>query len=245
MKRKLGINIDGVIRDFFDRFEKVYISTFIYNESLMETSDTLQVKVLTEEEEEERSKKIQDKIDELIKKPIDSYDLINHYKFNDGKNYLGFDKTAEALFEEFMYEIKAFHIFGQANAYQWSIDTAHRLQQIGKEEDLFDVVLLSTVKGKAISATYSFLASIACRIKNVQFVDEDFDKWDYCDVIIDVVPEVFQSKPNDCLAIKINHEFNKWDEADLSYDTMRDAFHCKNENGEPELITKLREFYAK
>ena len=214
MKRKLGINIDGVIRDYLDRFEKVYISTYIHNNSLVETSDEFQIKVLTDEQEEAKFSVIEKRMKDMITKPIDSFDLMNHFKFEDGKNYLGFDNTAEEIFKEFIYEIKAFHIFGQANAYQWSIDAAHRLQQLGDDEDLFEVVLLSTLKGKAIPATYSFLASIACRIKNIIFVKEDFDKWDHCDVIIDIMPETFQSKPKDCLSIKINHELNKWDEAD-------------------------------
>lgn len=245
MKRKLGINIDGVIRNYLEKFEDVYIKTFIYNDSLVEASDDLQLKVLTDEEEEARASMIEKKIDEMITKPVDSFDLMNHYKFEDGKNYLGFEKTAEELFNEFMYEIKAFHIFGQANAFQWAIDSAHKLQQLGEDEDLFEVVLLSTLKGKAISATYSFLASIACRIKNIKFVQEDFDKWDHCDAIIDIMPETFQSKPEGCLSIKINQEFNKWDEADLSYDTMRDAFQKLNEDGEREMIAKLKEFYSK
>ena len=107
-------------------------------------------------------------------------------------------------------------------------------------------MLLSTLKGKAISATYSFLGTgVSCRIKNVIFLEDDFDKWDHCDAIIDVMPETFQSKPEDGLSIKINHEFNKWDEADLSYDSMRDAFQTKNEDGERELLVKLREFYKR
>jgi hypothetical protein len=246
MKRKLGINIDGVIRNFLERFEKVYISTYIHNETLVETAEDGGMKVLTDEEDEVRALSIEKRIDDMITYPIDSFDLMNHFKFEAGKNYLGDEVSAEKMFNEFINELKAYQIFGQANAYQWSIDSAHRLQQLGTDEDLFDVVLLSTLRGKAISATYSFLSSIGCRIKSVVFLDEDFDKWDHCDAIIDIMPETFQSKPEeDCLSIKINHEFNKWDEADLSYDTMRDLFHKKNEDGNPEFIEKLREFYKK
>jgi hypothetical protein len=245
MKRKLGINIDGVIRDYLERFEKVYISTYIYNDSLVETSDEFQYKELTADEEADKFANIEKRMDDMITKPIDSFDLMNHFKFEDGKNYLGFEKTAEEIFKEFIYELKAFHIFGQANAYQWSIDAAHRLQQLGEDEDLFEVVLLSTLKGKAISATYSFLASIACRVKNVVFVQDDFDKWDHCDAIIDIMPETFQSKPEDGLSIKISHDFNKWDEADLTYDSMRDAFHKLDEDGDAEMIKKIKEFYKK
>ena len=243
MKRKLGINIDGVIRNFLERFEKVYISTYIHNETVVDQDEEGGMKVLTDEEDEARALSIEKKIDDMITYPVDSFDLMNHFKFEPGKNYLGDEVSAQEMFEEFINEIKAFQIFGQANGYQWAIDTAHRLQQLGADEDLFEVVLLSTLKGKAVTATYSFLASIGCRVKNIMFVPEDFDKWDHCDAIIDVMPETFQSKPEGDLSIKINNDFNKYEEADLSYDTMRDAFHTKDENGDPELITKLRNFY--
>ena len=132
MKRKLGINIDGVIRDYLTKFEQVYIQTYINNESLVETNG-MELKVLTDEEEDAKNQMIRNKIDEMITKPIDSFDLMNHYKFEDGVNYLGMEKTAEELFEEFLYEIKAFHIFGQADQYPWAVDEAHRLQQFGQD----------------------------------------------------------------------------------------------------------------
>lgn len=245
MKKVLGINIDGVIRDNLDRFEKVYIQNFIYNDTLVETTDDMQMKVLTGQEEEAKAEMIQNRVNEMITKPIDSYDLMNHFKFEDGKNYLGIDKTAEEIYDEFVNEIKAFHIFAQAEQFPWAVDSAHRLQQFGKDEELFEVVLFSTLKGKARSATYSFLGTgVGCRIANVKFLEEDFDKWDYCDALIDIVPEAIQSKPEDGLVIKINTEFNKWDEADLSYNSIRDAFQTRDEDGERELLVKLREFFS-
>ena len=59
MKRKLGINIDGVIRNFLERFEKVYISTYIHNETLVESGEDGGMKVLTDQEEEARAAAIE------------------------------------------------------------------------------------------------------------------------------------------------------------------------------------------
>jgi len=238
MRRKLGINIDGVVRDYLSQFEKVYTATYISNPSLIETDESFtQVKILTNEEEDVKMDIIKKRMDEMITRPIDSFDLMNHFKFEAGKNYIGDEVSAEKIYEEFVNEIKAFHIFGQANAFKGSIDSIHRLQQLGGEEDLFDIILLSTLKGKAVTATYSFLAASGVRIKNTLFVEEDFDKWDYCDAIIDIMPETFQSKPDEGLSVKINHDFNKWDDADLSYDSLQDAFKS------PEFIERIREFY--
>jgi hypothetical protein len=95
---------------------------------------------------------------------------------------------------------------------------------MGLESGKFEVVLLSTCKRKAVPATYSFLALKNCRVKKLIFVNEDYQKWNHCDILIDVMPEAIQSKPSNKTIIKINQEFNKWDEADHSYETIRDLY---------------------
>jgi hypothetical protein len=93
------------------------------------------------------------------------------------------------------------------------------------EEGSFEVVLLTTCKRKAIPATYSFLALKNCRIKNLVFVDEDYQKWEHCDILIDVMPEAIQAKPKGKIAIKINKDFNKWDDADYSFDNIKEVYN--------------------
>lgn len=236
MRKKLGINIDNVIRNYIERFERVYIHTYIDNPSQIETEDQVvddgmggtkeipvNIKELSQEEEQEKERDINQQIQQKIKKPIDSNDLLNHFKFEAGKNYLDQEVTERERMHEFMYDLKPFNIFGQAEPYNKAIDSFHRIQQMGEGEDAFDVILLSTLKSQAITATYFFFSNYGCRPKHVSFVKEDIDKWDFCDAVIDASPETLQTKPEGCLSVKINAEYNKWDMADYSFNSLHEV----------------------
>ncbi len=239
MKKRIGINIDGILRNYLDRFEKIYISTYISNPSIVDTTEEFAYKELTEEEQEAKALKIQDEIKKKVKKPFDSYDLLNHFHFDAGKNYLGEEVDAQGKLSEFMYELKTFNIFGQAEAYRGSFDALHELQLIGKETEAFDVVLLSHLNSKAITATFTFLGNNGCRAKNISFVNHDFEKWDHCDVLIDIAPESLQSKPEDKISVKIEQPYNIWDSADYTFTTLKDAVRDK------DFIDKIVEFCRK
>jgi hypothetical protein len=53
--KKLGISIDGVIRNYLDAFDKQYRKTFIYNESIVEMNEEFQYKEPTEQDLEEKT----------------------------------------------------------------------------------------------------------------------------------------------------------------------------------------------
>jgi hypothetical protein len=242
--KTIGINIDGVLRNFLDKFDKQYRRVFIHNPSLVAMNEKeMTVKEFTEQELEEIDKKIEEKTAELITLPLDSFDLLNHYKFeskkiemtaekfliHDGQVYENapqeaMELTPDQCLNSFMYEEYALQIFAQADEYENAMEFASKIQAIGLENKSFNVVLLSTCKKKAIPATYSFLALKGCKIKGVLFVEEDYEKWKHCDILIDVMPESFQTKPEGKISIKINQDFNKWDEADYSLDHIKDVY---------------------
>ena len=58
--KKLGISIDGVIRNYLEAFDKQYRKHFIYNESIVEMSEEFQYKEPTEQDLEDKTKKIED-----------------------------------------------------------------------------------------------------------------------------------------------------------------------------------------
>ena len=56
--KKLGINIDGVIRDFHNQFDKQYRKVFIHNPSIVGMDEeTHTVKLSTEDDEKELEKR--------------------------------------------------------------------------------------------------------------------------------------------------------------------------------------------
>lgn len=243
--KTIGIAIDGVIRNSLDKFDQQYRKVFIHNPSIVAMNESdMTVKEYTEDEVVQIEEKIRQKEAELITLPIDSPNLLNHYKF-EGKTIkmtgdafiLGDDGkilentaqddivlTPEDCLDSFLNEEYALQIYGQAAEYEGALEYASKIQALGLENQAFNVVLLSTCKKKAIPATYSFLAVKACKIKKLIFVDEDYQKWDHCDILIDANPEALQTKPSGKISIKINQEFNKYDQADHTFDKLSEVY---------------------
>ena len=227
--KALGINIDGVVRDFHTQFDKHYRKVFIHNESLIEMNDDFTVKVPTDEEFEEFEKNVKKAVEDKITLPIDTFDLLNHYKF-EPKIGIGEERLnpREAL-EEFMFDTYPFQIFGQAEQHELPravlkpMDYVNQIQNFGLKENLFETILLSRLRGKSISSTYYFLFKASSVIKKVIFVENEEDKWDYCDAVIDVMPEVFQNKPDEKTSIKLNRLYNQWDKADYDFDYIKEV----------------------
>lgn len=216
--KTIGISIDGVIRDFYSEFDKQYRKAFIHNPSLVEMNRDMTVKEQSEDELVLLEKKIDFKEKELISLPMNSYDLFNHYKFD---NTIGMDgetilSPQEAL-NEFMYQKFPFQIFGKAEEYKGASEAFNRIQGYGIQNKLYKTVLLTSVGGAALPATWHFLATHNCRMKSFECVEHEHEKWDHCDILIDCVPEILQDVPIGKSAIKIEHPFNKWDNSEYSF----------------------------
>lgn len=221
--KTLGINIDGVIRDFYAQFDKQYRKAFINNPNLVGMNEDMTVKEMTEEELGELEERIKLREKELISLPLDSYDLINHYRFEaktalDGETKL----SPEEALQEFI-ESKPFQIYAHAEEYLGACDAVNRIQAYGLSNNLYKTVFITKLSSPAIPATFHFLAKNASRIRNIIFIDgEESEKWNHCDVLIDCVPEAIQSKPDDKTIIKIEHPFNQWDETEHSFKSIKE-----------------------
>lgn len=241
--KKLGISIDGVIRNYLEAFDKQYRKHFIYNESIVEMSDEFQYQEPTEQDLEDKTKKIEDRTKELISLPVDSPDLLNHYQFKEVKEFenenafqpdepnIIFEKfdsfenkvlSPEEALNNFMYEKHPFRIFGDSEEFQNAMSHFNRIQAYGLQHNLFETVLITDLKANAISANYFFLHKTGCRARNVQTVKDHADKWNYCDVLVDAAPEVFQAKPEGKTSIKIDRLYNQYDEADYTLQHLKD-----------------------
>lgn len=237
----LAINIDGVVRNFLDRFDKQYRKVFIFNPALVAMdSNTMTMRDFTPEELEERQETIKQKEKELITLPVKSSDLLNHYKFDEtildmlkndpNKMVIGSDEaiklTPHQTLDRFL-EDYAFQLYGDAEAYDGAAEAVNKIQYTGLSNNLFETVLVSTLKGRAIPPTYFFLGKVVCKVRKVIFLENDEQKWEIADAVIDSSPETLQIKPAGKKSIKINHEFNEWDNADFNFNTLRQVANDK------------------
>ena len=127
----------------------------------------------------------------------------------------------EAL-NRFIYELYPFQLFGDAEAYTNSSSYFNQIQAFGLQEGLFETVILPIGKSTMITATYYFLHKTGNRGRSIQFVENDYDKWNYCDILVDAAPEALQNKPNGKVSIKIEREYNQWDSADYSLSSLKE-----------------------
>lgn len=206
--KTLGITINGVLRDFNFQFEKLYRKTFIKNESLVGMDDNFFA--VEEEESQEEYEKIKNLERELINTPVDTADLLNHFKFDDVES-----------FNKFL-EDYTFPIYGAAPATPKSFDTLLKIQQISEASKYFEVVLISTEKSQAISSTLHFLAKNGARIKNIKFVDRYSEVWKHCDIVLSETPEVFETKPEGKLSVKLETLYNTYSQSDYSIKNLSD-----------------------
>lgn len=229
-KITIGVNIDGVLRDYIDQFDKHYRKVFIYNPNLVAMNEeNMAYRDFTETEEQDKQDSIRKKEEELLTLPVDSFDLLNHYKFEpksieiEGAETI--HKTAQQVLEDFMYEEFPFQIFGKASEFPSAVESLNRIQSIGNRRNLFDVILFSVTKNhtKVIPSTLAFLASHHCRVGNYKMnLQTEEEKWEHCDICVDIMPQVFQSKPEGKKTIKINNSFNKYDNTDYDFNSLKE-----------------------
>jgi len=202
--KKLGITINGVLRDLEYQFDTVYRKAFIRNDSLVGIGENFEaVEEETDWEREDRLAK------EFITLPVDTTDLMNHYKFD-----------SKSKFENFINEDYNFQILGAATAYPKSFDYLLRIQSVGEANNLFETTIISKESGKSITSTLNFLGKSMCRTKNINFLNDYKNIWDSYDVIITDLPEILDSKPEGKISIKINKLYNQWSASDYTHDNL-------------------------
>jgi hypothetical protein len=214
----IGFSIDGVTRDRFSQFDKMYRKKFIRNEQLVKMDEYFRF-VPEEEESDGEVARLQSMINEKIKYPVDTYDLKNHYRFENNEE-----------FENFLNQEYVFEIYGSAPPVAKAMDKINKLQKIGESNKSYEVVLMSPEEDQAVQATYHFLAKSACRVKKIIFEKNVSRIWDFCDVIVTDNPELLESKPTGKTSVKITTEYNKYDSADHEFNTVNeieDSFFVK------------------
>ena len=207
--KKLTITVNGILRNLEYQFEAMYRKAFIKNDSLVGMDENFNAveEELTDEDWEKIKKKEEDK----ITLPIDTFDLMNHFKFE-----------SKEEFEKFLYEDYNFQILAGAESYPKAFDHLFKIQWFGELTKEFEITIVSNEKGKAIPSTYHFLAKKACRAKNVKFVEDYKSVWDFSDIVITDLPEILDSKPEGKMTIKINKLYNQWSNADYVFDDLKE-----------------------
>ena len=204
---RIGIDINGVLRDTIDKFDQIYEKHMIEkdtDEILNQTYD-LDMSGNTTLVELELSNFEYKKISE-----VSSLNLIDHYSFKSGEELFSF------LYEEFSMEI-----FGHSPSTEMT--TFNILNELYFElRDNNKLLVVSNEIGKSKPSTLFFLSKFGCLIEKVLFFSEltKNDMWDDVDVLLTANPDLLLEKPQNKIVVKYNTNYNKQIESEFEINSL-------------------------
>lgn len=210
--KRIGIEINGVLRDTIEKFKQVYEKHLVdYNDveptdktyTVDFSGDTNNVNSLVETTEFTNFKY-------EILSDVDSLDLQKHFKF----------QSDEELYT-FMYEEYTMELFGHAPSVE--MNTFNVLNDLYYDlRDKYDISVLSDEIGKSKPASLFFLAKFGCLIEKVVFYSQITKNniWNEVDILLTANPTLLLEKPENKTVIKFNTNYNKQIESDYEISSL-------------------------
>ena len=135
--------------------------------------------------------------------------------------------SSDEQYRRFVYEDYPFELYSKCPAVEQNLprDLNEWLEFNLPENDV-EVMFVSPMEcDLTIQSTYSFLAKIGSRVREVYFPIDSTTVWDKCDVLITANPRFFQNKIDGKQIVKINKPYNTENDADLVYDSLSDIIN--------------------
>lgn len=215
---RIGIEINGVLRDTLGKFTQIYTKYLIdkNNDETLKKTYNVDLSGNTEEIVSTETFNYE------IISDVTSLNLSNHFKFKD-----------EDELYDFMYKEHAMEIFGHAGSVNYT--TMNDFNDFYLEmRDLYDISIISNEIGKSKPASLFFLSKFGCLAESIKFYSESTinSMWDSIDVLLTANPSLLLNNPEDKVVIKCNTNYN--------YDikTQYEISEIK------ELKLKLKEIYG-
>ena len=208
MTKRVGIEVNGVLRDTLGKFTQLYEKHFIEeqdSESLGKTFD-LDMSGNTFEHNEENEFKYE------ILSDVTSLNLMNHFSF----------RNEDELYS-FTYEDFAMQIFGHAGSSETF--TFNDLNEIYlKYRDNNELLIVSDEMGRSKPASLFFLSKFGCQLEKVKFYSNTTinSMWDEVDVLLTSNPNLILEKPKDKIVVKYITNYNKNIKSDYEIEKLKD-----------------------
>ncbi len=204
--KRIGIEINGVLRDTIGKFTQLYEKHMI--EEKGDDSKTYQIDISGNTEELKSEKEFEY---EIISE-VTSLNLIDHFKFNN-----------ENELYEFMYEDFAMQIFGHAGSTEtFTFNDLNDLYYKYRENN--DLIIVSDEMGKSKPASLFFLSKFGCLLEKVKFYSNTTKNsmWNEIDVLLTSNPDLILEKPKDKIVVKYNTIYNKNVDCEYEINTLKE-----------------------
>jgi hypothetical protein len=199
--KKIGIEINGVLRDTISKFTELYEKHLVdshFNESTDKTyeiefsGDTDEVIELNENVEVNN-------FEYKVLSPVTSLDLGSHFSF----------PSKDELYS-FMYEEYTMELFGHAPStemlsFNLLNDIYYNLR------DTYDLMIVSDEIGRSKPSSLFFLSKFGCLVEKVFFYSEitKKDMLGEVDILLTANPDLLLNKPDNKIIIKFITDYNK------------------------------------
>jgi hypothetical protein len=199
--KKIGIEINGVLRDTISKFTELYEKHLVdshFNESTDKTyeiefsGDTDEVIELNENVEVNN-------FEYKVLSPVTSLDLRSHFSF----------PSKDDLYS-FMYEEYTMELFGHAPStemlsFNLLNDIYYNLR------DTYDLMIVSDEIGRSKPSSLFFLSKFGCLVEKVFFYSEitKNNMLDEVDILLTANPDLLLNKPDNKIIIKFITDYNK------------------------------------
>lgn len=206
MKKRIGIEINGVLRNTIGKFTQLYEKHMIDEEDTDQKTFDVDLSGNTEEIILSEQFKYE------ILSDVDSLNLMSHFSFRD-----------EDELYHFMYEDFAMQLFGHAGSTETF--TFNDLNEIYLNlRDDYDLLIVSDEMGKSKPASLFFLSKFGCLLEKVKFYSNSTinSMWDEVDILLTANPDLLLNKPDGKIVVKYNTEYNKNISSDYSINVLKE-----------------------
>jgi hypothetical protein len=191
--KRVGIELNGVLRDTITKFTQLYEKHLIDSEEVI-SDKTYDIDMSGNTE----IINIKDDFKYEVLSEVNSLELDKHFSFKSQEEYF-----------EFMYEDYTMELFGHAPSSEYS--TFNDLNELYL--DMRDKVNLSIVSdeiGKSKPASLFFLSKFGCLLEKVHFYSNItlYDMWENVDILVTSNPELLINPPEGKTVIKFETIYN-------------------------------------
>jgi hypothetical protein len=205
--KRIGIEVNGVLRDTIEKFKQVYEKQLIDNNQSEIVLQTYELDMSGNTEELVSPKPFDYGI---INNEVTSLSLLEHFKF----------QNKEELYS-FMYEEYTMELFGHAPSTEMT--TFNMLNDLYYElREEYDLSIVSDEIGRSKPATLFFLSKFGCLLEKVFFYSETTknDMWNSVDILLTSNPSLLLEKPKDKIVVKFNTTYNKQIKSDYEISSL-------------------------
>ena len=203
--KRIGIEINGVLRDTISKFTQLYEKHMI--EENEHDGKTFDIDISGNTEELVSAEEFEYK----ILSDVTSLDLMEHFRFNDENELYSF------MYEDFVMQI--FVHSGSTETF-----TFNDLNDIYiKYRDTDELLIISDEIGKSKPSSLFFLSKFGCLLEKIKFYSNSTlnSVWDEVDVLLTSNPNLMVNIPKDKTVVKYKTNYNKDINCDYEIETLK------------------------